>query len=263
MAEAAFAGKVALVTGASQGIGRATALAFARAGAQLVLASRGVGAGEDVLAEVQELGAKAIFVSTDVSRADQVERLLRETVDRFGRLDCALNNAASFEIGGDKRTADLSEAEYDGHMALNLKSVWLCLKHELQLLVAQGEGGAIVNTSSVNGLGGVPGNGLYAAAKAGILGLTKSAALEYATQGIRVNALVAGAFRTPGLERAMARITPDLEAAERAYTGLIPMRRIGSPDEAADAILWLCSNASSYVTGLSLIVDGGMTAAVR
>jgi NAD(P)-dependent dehydrogenase (short-subunit alcohol dehydrogenase family) len=151
---------------------------------------------------------------------------------------------------------------------MNLKSVWLCMRSEVQQMLSQlSPGGAIVNTSSVNGLGGAPGGALYSAAKAGVIALTKSAAQEYATRGIRVNALVAGAFRTPMLERVFEVVgagTPEGPvAAEAQYTGLIPMRRIGRPEEAAEAAVWLCSDAASYVTGHSMIVDGGMTAATR
>jgi NAD(P)-dependent dehydrogenase (short-subunit alcohol dehydrogenase family) len=167
------------------------------------------------------------------------------------------------EAGVFKATGDLDEADYDAHMDANLKSVWMCLKHELAAMVRQGAG-AIVNTSSVNGLGGVPLNALYATAKAGVLALTKSAALEYARQGIRVNALVAGAFRTPMLESVMSRLSPDdLAAAETQYAGLVPLGRIGRPEEAAAAVLWLCSDEATYVTGHSMIVDGGLTAPYR
>jgi NAD(P)-dependent dehydrogenase (short-subunit alcohol dehydrogenase family) len=161
-------------------------------------------------------------------------------------------------------TADFSEAEFDRQLALNLTSVWLCMKHELAQLVRQGMGGAIVNTSSVNGLGGAPYSAPYAAAKAGVLGLTKSAALEYAPRGIRVNALVAGAFRTPMLEGVFSRLAPnDPAVVEADYTRRIPAGRLGRPEEAAEAVLWLCSDAASYVTGHSMIVDGGLTALTR
>src|SRR5438067_1074631 len=150
------------------------------------------------------------------------------------------------------------------HIASNLKSVWLCMKHEISQMLHQGGGGAIVNTSSVNGLGGVPQNALYAASIAGVLGLTKSAAQEYAKQGIRINALVAGGFDTPMLNGVFARVSPeDPLAAKTGFAQLVPLGRIGRPEEAADAVLWLCSSASSYVTGHSLIVDGGMTAPFR
>ena len=262
MSDQRFQEKVVLITGGSSGIGRAAALAFAREGARVVIASRGKERGEAVLRELQEAGAEAAFVPADVSKADQVEALLRETVERFGRLDCAFNNAAA--VDEPKATADYSEEEFDRAMTFNLKSVWLCLKAEIRQMLRQEGGGAIVNTSSVNGLGGVPHASLYAAAKAGILGLTKSAAAEYAHQGIRVNALVAGAFRTPMLEGVFARVSPaDPAAVEAMYSQMVPLRRIGRPEEAAEAVLWLCSEAASYATGLSLILDGGLTLPYR
>lgn len=257
-----FHEKVVLVTGGTSGIGRAAVLAFAHEGARVVIAGRGRERGEAVLRELEESGAEALFVPTDVSRVDQVEALVRETVERFGRLDCAFNNAAV--LGDSKPLTEISEDEFDQAVALNLKSVWLCMKAEIRQMLGQGSGGAIVNTSSVNGLGGVAHSSLYAAAKAGVLALTKSAALETAAQGIRVNALVAGGFRTPMLESVFARLAPDDPASvEAALSQMVPLGRIGRPEEAADAVLWLCSDAASYATGLSLILDGGFTAPFR
>lgn len=259
-----FEGKVALVTGGSSGIGRAAALAFAREGARVVIASRGRERGEAVAREIEAAGGEALFVPTDVSRAADVQALVREAVGHFGRIDCAFNNAATLETERMQATHEYSEEEWDQGMALNLKSVWLCMKHELEQMLQQGGGGAIVNTSSVNGLGGVPRSALYAAAKAGVLALTKSAALEVATQGIRINTLVAGGFRTPMLESVFSRMSPENPAAvEESLSQMVPLQRIGRPEEAADAVLWLCSEAASYVTGLSLIVDGGLTAPYR
>jgi NAD(P)-dependent dehydrogenase (short-subunit alcohol dehydrogenase family) len=264
MTGARFAGQVALVTGGTSGIGRATALAFARAGAKVVFAGRSRERGEAVSREIAAAGGDGEFVSADVSSAADVERLVARTVERYGRIDCAFNNAGAIDVGVFKPTADFTEDEFDGHMAVNLKSVWLCLKHEIAQMLRQGAPGAIVNTSSVNGLGGVPLNAFYAAAKAGILALTKSAAQEYGAQGIRVNALAAGGFRTPMLEGVFARLSPDdPPAAEQGYSQVIPLGRIGRPEEAADAVLWLCSSEASYVTGHTLIVDGGMTAPFR
>jgi NAD(P)-dependent dehydrogenase (short-subunit alcohol dehydrogenase family) len=196
-----------------------------------------------------------------------VDRLVASTVEAYGRLDAAFNNAATTD-GALALTADFSEEVFDRAIALNLKSVWLCMRAEIRQMLAQSRpGGAIVNTSSVNGLGGAPGGALYSAAKAGVLALTKSAAQEYGTRGIRVNALVAGAFRTPMLEHVFETAgggTPAGRAAvEAQYTGLVPMQRIGRPEEAAAVAAWLCSDAASYVTGHSMIVDGGMTAGLR
>lgn len=259
-----FAGKVALITGGSSGIGRATALGFAREGAAVVIASRGVERGAAVERELQALGARAEFIQADVAQAAEVEALVRRTVERFGRLDCAFNNAATLEVGVFKPCVELSEEEFDRHFALNLKSVWLCMKHEIAQMLRQGTGGAIVNTSSINGLGGVAQNALYAAAKAGVLGLTKSAAQEYAQQGVRINALVAGGFRTPMLEGVFEKLSPeDPSAAEAGLARMVPLGRIGRPEEAAEAVLWLCSEEASYVIGHSLIVDGGVTAPFR
>jgi NAD(P)-dependent dehydrogenase (short-subunit alcohol dehydrogenase family) len=260
-------GRVALVTGGSSGIGLATAHVLAREGARIVIAARGVERGEEALRALEAAGAEAIFVPTDVARADQVEALVAATVGRFGRLDVAVNNAATGEVGMFRPTADYTEEEFDRALAFNLKSVWLCLKHEIVQLLRQGGGGAIVNTSSVNGLGGVAGGALYAAAKAGVLGLTKSAAQEYAQQRIRVNALVAGGFRTPMLEGVFLHYgggdVEQARAVEAQLSRQIPMGRIGAPAEAAEAIAWLCSDRAAYVTGHSMIVDGGLTSTMR
>lgn len=262
-----LAGKVVLVTGGSSGIGRAAALAFGRAGAHVSLAARGVERGASVQAEIEAFGGKAAFFAADVSSAAQVEELVVRTVDTFGRIDCAFNNAGTTEVGSFTPMAELAEADFDRALALNLKSVWLCMKYEIQQMLRQESGGAIVNTSSVNGLGGVAGGTTYASAKAGVLALTKTAALEYAAQGVRVNALVAGGFRTPMLEGVFQHLGGGDPAAARAaeaqVSQRVPLGRIGSPEEAAAAAVWLCSDAASYVTGHSLIVDGGLTAWAR
>jgi NAD(P)-dependent dehydrogenase (short-subunit alcohol dehydrogenase family) len=261
-------GRVALVTGGSSGIGRAAVRAFAGEGAKVVIAARGVERGEMCAGEIRAAGGEAVFVQADVSKSAEVEALIQRVVEAYGRLDCAFNNAAT-EDGAFALTADFSEAEFDTSLSLNLKSVWLCMKYEIRQMLRQQEpaGGSIVNTSSVNGLGGASGGSLYSAAKSGVLALTKSAAQEYAPKGIRINALVAGAFRTPMLERVFRKAAggdpSGQEGVEAQYTGMIPMGRIGLPEEAAQTAVWLCSDAASYVTGHSMIVDGGMTASMR
>jgi NAD(P)-dependent dehydrogenase (short-subunit alcohol dehydrogenase family) len=264
---AAVQNRVVLITGGSSGIGRAAGQAFARAGWRVVLAARGQERGEDAAAALRKEGGDVRFLRADVSRRSDVERLISDTVAAYGRLDAAFNNAATID-GAFAMTADFTEEQFDRAISMNLKSVWLCMVQEIRQMLAQNPaGGAIVNTSSVNGLGGSAGGSLYSAAKAGVLALTKSAAQEYAGQGIRVNALVAGAFRTPMLERvfevAGGGSAEGVARVEDAYTVLVPLRRIGAPEEAAAAAVWLCSEAASYVTGHSLIVDGGMTAAMR
>lgn len=259
-------GKVVLITGGNSGIGRAAALAFAGEGAKVVISARGVERGEQVAREIRAAGGQATFVRADVARPEDVEALVARTVEAYGRLDCAFNNAAT--EGVLKATADVTEEEFDQIAAVNLKGVWLCMKHEIrQMLGQQPAGGAIVNTSSVNGLGGVAHGAVYAAAKAGVLALTKSAAQEYARHGVRVNALVAGGFQTPMLERVFERSSGGDPASASAMAEqvaqMVPLGRIGSPEEAAQAAVWLCSDASSYVTGHSMIVDGGLTAWAR
>lgn len=260
-------GKVAIVTGGSSGIGRATAHAFARERAKVVIAARGVERGNRVVEEIRGAAGEVLFVPTDVSKADQVEALVAKTVERFGRLDCAVNNAAGY-MGAFQPTADFSETEFDETIAVDLKGVWLGMKFQIaQMLRQTPPGGAIVNTSSVNGLGGAPLGSLYSAAKAGILALTKSAALEYGRRNIRINALVAGAFDTPMLNHGIERLTGGNEEArkktEETYKSMIALGRIGDPQEAAEAIVWLCSASASYVTGHSMIVDGGLSSAFR
>ncbi|MDB5080543.1 MAG: Short chain dehydrogenase [Chloroflexi bacterium] len=259
-------GKVALVTGGSKGIGQAAALAFAREGAKVIIAARTQATGEEVARQIEKAGGEAVFIRTDVSRGAEVKELVSRIEGQFGRLDCAFNNAAIF--GGATLTADITEEAFDSEVDLNLKSVWLCMKYEIQLMLKQASpGGAIVNTSSLNGLGGVPGGSLYAMSKSGILALTKSAAIEYATQNIRVNALAAGAFDTPMLQGILTTTAEKTQKQpsdiESMYNERIPQGRIGRPEEAAEAAIWLCSDAASYVTGHSMIVDGGMSASFR
>ena len=243
---------IVLITGGTSGIGRATANVFIREGATVIVTGR---------KQRDDLAGE--FIAADVSRRADVERLVRIVVEKYGRLDVAVNAAGSLETGAFKETVALDEDEFDGHIALNLKSVWLCMKYEIEAMLRNGRG-SIVNVSSVNGLGGVPMNSLYAASKAGVLALTKSAALEYAARGIRINALVAGGFRTPMLEGVFAQMNPgDPESVAKMYGDMVPMQRVGNAEEAGTAIAWLASDAASYVTGSSIIVDGGLTAPYR
>jgi NAD(P)-dependent dehydrogenase (short-subunit alcohol dehydrogenase family) len=253
-----MSGKVVLVTGGTSGIGRAAAHAFATAGAAVAIAGRRAGPGESVLRELEASGAPAIFVRADVTRAHDVMRLVDEVVSRFGRLDCAFNNAASIEAGLGKDTAEVEEAEFDRALEIGLKSVWLCMKHELRQMVAQGGGGAIVNTSSVNGFRGSPNAAPYAAAKAGVISLTTAAAAEYARHAIRVNAIAPGVIDTP-MQDQVAQLAGGGASARARAAGAAPLGRMGLASEAAAAVLWLCSGAAAYVTGHTLVVDGGLT----
>ena len=240
-------GKIALVTGGSSGMGRTTALAFAREGAKVVIADVQVEGGEETVQTIDDTGGEAIFFKTDVSRRDEVEALINRVVETYGRLDCAFNNAGIEETSL-LPTAESTEENWDRVIGTNLKSVWLCMKYELAQMVKQGSG-AIVNTASVGGLVGFEGIGAYVASKHGVIGLTKTAALEYATAGIRVNAVCPGVIRTPMLADAEALLAP-----------LEPMGRIGLPEEIAEAVVWLCSDAASFVTGHPMVVDGGILA---
>jgi NAD(P)-dependent dehydrogenase (short-subunit alcohol dehydrogenase family) len=262
-----FTGKVALVTGGSSGIGKATAIAFAKEGASVAIAARREKPGADTVEEIEQLGGEAIFIATDVSKASDVENMVLQTVKKFGRLDYAFNNAARIDETT-ARTADLSEEDFDRTIGINLKGVWLGMKYQIrQMLAQEPRGGAIVNTSSGNGLGGCPTASFYSATKAAIIALSKSAAWEYAREGIRINALVAGAFRTPMLDASMDRAAggdPDARrTVEERWSAATASGRIGDPAEAAAAVLWLCSEDSSYVVGHSMIVDGGLTALWR
>jgi NAD(P)-dependent dehydrogenase (short-subunit alcohol dehydrogenase family) len=252
-------GKSALVTGGSSGIGLETARALCRAGAKVAIASRGAERGEAAAQALRAEGGEAVFISTDVSRAQDVHRLVEGVLERWGRLDLAVNNASLADLML-APTAQLSEEEFDRVIAVSLKGVWLCMKHELTAML-RGGGGAIVNVSSVNGLSGTPMAAAYCAAKHGVHGLSRTAALEYGGQGIRVNVVCPGAHRTPMLEGVFSRISPgEPEKAEAMYRSRIPMGRLGAPEEAARAILWLLSAEASYVNGGILPVDGGLGA---
>lgn len=248
-----FAGKVALVTGASSGIGRATALAFAREGARVVVANRSVERGEAVVRTIAGEGGEGIFVQTDVTRREQVEAMVGAAVERYGRLDCAFNNAG----GGVRRgtVTECTEEDWDYTMDSYLKSVWRCMKYELLQMLDQGSG-AIVNNSSVDGLRGFPQSVAYAAAKHGVVGLTRTAALQYARQGVRINAVCPGWIRTPPVENYVRRAAN----AQQEILEQEPIGRLGEPEEVAEAVLWLCSDASSFVLGLPMAVDGGYMA---
>lgn len=242
--------KVTVVTGAASGIGRATALAFAREGARVVVADILVEGGEETVRLIKEAGGDSFFVECDVSKGTEVEGLINRTVDTFGALHCAFNNAG---IEGRMAFApDFDEEEWDRVLDVNLKGVWLCLKYEIPRMLEQG-GGAIVNTASVGALVGLQGLSPYCASKGGVMQLTRAAALEYAQSNIRINAVCPGGINTPMAERLGSQSF--MRATQRT-----PMRRWGNPEEIADAVLWLCSEAASFVTGHCMPVDGGFVA---
>ena len=248
-----FNGKSVLITGAGGGIGRATALAFAEAGARLMLTDVDVPAGEETAALVHARGGEAMFLKVDVTRETEVAAMVAATVAAYGRLDCAFNNAG-IEIET-SRITECDEAVFDRIMGVNVKGMWLCLKHELKQMEAQG-GGAIVNTASVAGLKGAPRLATYAGSKHAVVGLTRSTAAEFARQNIRVNAVCPGVIRTLMSER-WANKDPDMPGRMAA---MHPIGRIGEPVEVAAVVLWLCSSDASFVTGLAHTVDGGFTA---
>lgn len=247
-----FAGKVALITGGNSGIGRATALAFAREGARVVIAARRENLGQEVVETISREGGEALFLRTDVSVPTEVEALVRKTVERWGRLDLAFNNAGV--AGPMNRLARQTLETWDRVINTNLKGVWLCMKYEIEQMLQQG-GGAIVNTASTAGISGSPGAAIYSASKHGVLGLTKSAAADYATRNIRINAVCPGPILTPMLEEGFSARPPMREA----YLSTIPMGRFGKPEEIAGAVLWLCSDEASFMTGYSITVGGGQT----
>jgi len=248
-----FQDKVVLVTGGGGGIGGASAHAFAARGARVVVSDVAVEAGERIVAGIAAAGGEARFVRADVTQAADNEALVAATLAAYGRLDCAFNNAGIEEEH--QRLADSDEALFDRMMAINVKGVWLGMKHQIPAMLRTG-GGAIVNTASVAGLVGAPKHAIYAASKHAVIGMSRSAAAEYGKKGIRVNTVCPGVIRTAMLERAIAR-NPSGEAA---IVGLHPIGRLGTVEEVAAVVLWLCSDAASFVTGHAHTVDGGMTA---
>jgi NAD(P)-dependent dehydrogenase (short-subunit alcohol dehydrogenase family) len=248
-----FAGKVALVAGASRGIGAATARAFARAGASVVLAARDQQALDSVVASIRATGGQARAILTDVGDPASVEQLVRQTLSTFGRLDAAFNNATDGPLPAP--LADIDPADFDRGIRTNIRGTFLGMKYQIPAMLRSG-GGAIVNMASIAGLNGVANLAAYVAGKAGIIGLTRVAALDYADQGIRVNVIAPGPILTHHLERAG-------EEAQRGAALSTPMKRVGRADEVAAAVLWLCSDQASFITGVTLPIDGGQYAGLK
>jgi len=247
-------GKAIVITGGSTGIGRATAARAAAAGASLVIADINEREGERAVADIRAEGGEAVFVRTDVTDAGAVQALIAACVARYGRLDGAFNNAGI--EGAFASITKMTEAEFDRTILVDLKGVWLCLKYEIEQLMKQGTPGSLVSTASVAGLVGSRGGTAYCAAKHGVVGMSKSAALEFARKGIRVNAVCPGVIQTPMVDRLTS--AAGIEATQ--LVAQEPMGRLGEPREIGDAVVWLLSDGASFVTGIALPVDGGYTA---
>jgi len=246
-------GKVGLVTGGTSGIGRHTALLFAKAGAKVVVAGRRELEGQETVELIRADGGDSLFVKTDVSKSSEVDVLIQKVVEKFGRLDIAFNNAGIEGVW--VPIVRQSEEDWDRTIAINLKGVWLCLKYEIRQMLKQGGGGAIVNMASVTGLIGSVGAGAYSASKHAVIGLTKTAALENAKSGIRINAVCPGVIETPMGERLFG-----APAVHKSVVGLHPIGRFGRPAEIAEAVVWMCSDRASFMTGQSIVLDGGFLA---
>lgn len=247
-------GKVAIVTGAAMGMGEATAILFAEEGARVIVADIDRDGGEATAASIRAAGGEARFVSVDVADEASVAAMVKATVAAYGRLDCVVNNAGITPDTAMVADADL--AVFDRIIAVNLRSVLICMKHQIRQFLAQGDGGAIVNISSTTGLRPQPTNSAYVASKHGVIGLTRTAAVEYANQAIRVNCVLPGAIDTPLIQKAFKKLDMDPDA----YAPILSLfNRLGTPREVAEGSLWLCSDRASYVTGHSLAVDAGYT----
>lgn len=250
---AGFNGKVALVTGGGVGIGRATALAFAREGAQVVIGNRNVERGDEVVKAIQDAGGEASFLRTDVESEGDIEALVDHAVSTYGRLDVAFNNAGIEGLVAP--LVDQTDDNFRSVMNINVRGVWLSMKYQIPEMLKTG-GGVIVNNSSVAGMIGFGGIGIYCASKHAVMGLTKCAALEYSAQGIRVNAVNPAVIDTSMADR----LADSMDMEKESLSALHPIGRIGHPDEVASAVLWLCSEKASFVTGIGLPVDGAYTA---